>query len=795
MNKKLLANLKDATVESSLGVVKLDSEGAPVAGVRMDASKAYAGIPHFLQKVINDSSIDAWNEITRKIDYIYNNLNYAFSGLERETSFLTKIKSQLESGKKLFFKPNLVFPDAIDSTTHSAGPGAAAVTDWALVAALMRWFHDAADVSYHQMALGEASSSTSLVAFQYTRQSGKKITTEAVIEGRSGEFYGGWGFFFVRKYLSDHHPASHKDDPMKGYEESISGQYVPPGKAKDRLMVYDLNQLADESRGRTLPVPEGDNFNEITLHKVVVGGDPSDPADVLDYPGCVLINVPKLKMHDQDLLTNATKNLGIGLYPMQVPYSDKGKRKWKYSYPYTDIPVLKCLLPHMPWMPAIDENTGLPTRNEKGEYIVSRTAGIAGTQADIIRATQSQGVLMLHVVDAIESINLNHNGMGLRVPEGYVWSSLDCIALDSLCARYCFKTVPMMDGKKLKEENGWPTEFVHHVPVAEIEGGSIVTEAGIDSPLFRYDLYKYAEERGVGRQNYFVIGWDSQTQAPLGSVRGHLGKIENGQFMELMTKELYYNSDCFLWDMQKTVFSYLKSSDLLTGSSYLKDFMEEFDENGDGKIDYSEKGRKGCWTQNMRLFSDTNHLRVTDVYGHLKAGFKFNADVARYSEKKWNFQGHDFFKGVVMVSVAMLAFKMSQAEEEHIDSFFQTMSWGKGKWPSWQLAFYEATRGTLYGSQFLTKISLGSIYGNAFQYADKTMNGGSYSGSTDVPSAANSINKYFKAISEGKDSLDFTLYVPLGYGKLEKVNIPNVEETEDPGMMFTAHFNGDREVW
>jgi hypothetical protein len=172
-----------------------------------------------------------------------------------------------------------------------------------------------------------------------------------------------------------------------------------------------------------------------------------------------------------------------------------------------------------------------------------------------------------------------------------------------------------------------------------------------------------------------------------------------------------------------------------------------------------------------------------------------NADVARFSEKNWNSQGHDFFKGLMMVSIVQLAFKMSQAEDEHQDSFFKTMSWGKGKWPSWQHVFDEIAHGTLYGSQILTKISLGSMYGNAFQYADKTMNGGSYCGSTGVPSAIDSINRYFKAISLGADPLDFTLYVPGGYGRLEKVKIPNVEETEDPSRMLTAHFNGDREVW
>jgi len=58
-------------------------------------------------------------------------------------------------------------------------------------------------------------------------------------------------------------------------------------------------------------VPEGANFKEITLHKVIIGGDPADAEDLHNYPGCVLINVPKHKIHAQDLLTNAIKNLGI----------------------------------------------------------------------------------------------------------------------------------------------------------------------------------------------------------------------------------------------------------------------------------------------------------------------------------------------------------------------------------------------------------------------------------------------------------------------------------------------------
>ena len=39
--------------------------------------------------------------------------------------------------------------------------------------------------------------------------------TEAIMEGKYGEEYGGWGFYFVRLYLSATHDSSHSNDPMK----------------------------------------------------------------------------------------------------------------------------------------------------------------------------------------------------------------------------------------------------------------------------------------------------------------------------------------------------------------------------------------------------------------------------------------------------------------------------------------------------------------------------------------------------------------------------------------------------
>jgi hypothetical protein len=64
-----------------------------------------------------------------------------------------------------------------------------------------------------------------------------------------------------------------------------------------------------------------------------------------------------------------------------------------------------------------------------------------------------------------------------------------------------------------------------------------------------------------------------------------------------------------------------------------------------------------------------------------------------------------------------------------------------------------------------------------------------------MSSDLSAVQNYVKAVSQGTAPLNFTLYVPPGYGSLGKVKIPNVEETADPRKIFTAHFNGGQEVW
>jgi len=50
--------------------------------------------------------------------------------------------------QKLLLKPNLVVHRCTDSITH--GPGdVMGCTAWPFIAALLRWFHDKLDITYH----------------------------------------------------------------------------------------------------------------------------------------------------------------------------------------------------------------------------------------------------------------------------------------------------------------------------------------------------------------------------------------------------------------------------------------------------------------------------------------------------------------------------------------------------------------------------------------------------------------------------------------------------------------------
>ncbi|BBF43761.1 hypothetical protein lbkm_2449 [Lachnospiraceae bacterium KM106-2] len=757
--------------------MKIDTDGSPISLVRIDTEKAYSDLYTLLQSYINSNDLSAWEQIKAKIDYLYSNMTLLLDTLDQETDFKSLVLCQIAEGKKLLFKVNGVGINVIDGITHGAGNAAPICSQWPFVAALMRYFHDSLNISYYQMTFGEASTSAQLFATTYSALAGRTITCESTLEGRNGNFYGGFGFYFVRKYLSDRHPSGHTDDPMNGYENSVTGEYLPPGRANDRLMLYDLNNIYSADRGRTIKVTNGGNYDELTIHKAVIGGDDTDKAD---YPGCILINTPILKMHAQDLITNAIKNLGIGLYPSYCLEQDN--KTFKYSH-YT---TFKSKLPHSPWVMELDEKTMLPITDENGDYIRTKTLGFLGTQCDIVRSVREQGILILNISDAIHIVNISHNPDGLSkpIPEGLMFASLDPLALDYCCARYCNNQLPLMDGKALMKKYNWPTEFVQIVPLPYISDHNIATTTGYDSPLFRYYLFDYAEQHGVGKKQYYVTGYDTLTDTPFVSLDGHLGRIENRYFNELITNTLYYNPTTLIHHLQLTILSYAKCNDILTGTSIYNEIMNLFDENKDGVIDYEEKGRG--YDNAMLAYLSKLLETGTSKKDSIKYNFLTSQYFIKYIDKDWNLQNIDFLKDFSLITIANIAYELSKSEDLSPDLFISNMSYGQGLWPSWQTAFYIWWTTTLYGGIHRDQMSLNSLYGYALQYADMISNNSQYS------SHANAINDYFKDCTKTKKTLPFTLYVPKDYSMLDNIRIPNVVETDDKEKLFTVVFE---EVW
>ena len=99
-----------------------------------------------------------------------------------------------------------------------------------------------------------------------------------------------------------------------------------------------------------------------------------------------------------------------------------------------------------------------------------------------------------------------------------------------------------------------------------------------------------------------------------------------------------------------------------------------------------------------------------------------------------------------------------------------------------------STMTRIYGQSYPNRPSLYSLYGYAFRYADKKQANGHYTGSTGLNSDPESLNKYLKDAENGIQTLRFKIYVPKGFGKMGDTKLPNLEETNDPGKIFTAEF-------
>jgi hypothetical protein len=781
-------------VETPIGKKPLDNAGAPVSIARMDPGETYIYISRLLQEYIDNGSEPAWQKIKLRIDDIYLTVSAAIEALETASPFLAEVKKQVAAGKKLIFKPNIVTLPLIDYTHHGNGiPGAN--SHWEFVACVMRWFHDKAGITYYQMAVAEAGMTISTDTAARSRMLGRKLTPEAVMEGKYGNDYGGWGFYFTRKYLAEVHGEKHTDNPMNGYQESLDGACVIPGQVKDKLMFYNLNRV-DDANSRDVPVADGINFKSITIHKAVIGGNTEDPEDMKNWPGCVLVNLPILKIHVLELITFALKNIGMGIYAMEAKADNKpGSCKWKYSIPETRIPFGKLKVPHARWSLKADEDTLRPIRDSKGEFIWQRTGGMEATIADGINAVRGQNVMMLHIGDGIECTNIYHSGMtGQIIPEGLVFAGKDPVAMDNCAAHYLFNMVTMKETAKIQKQWGIKSEVIQKTPYTKIDGKNIVTTEGYDSCYSRYHTFKHCEERGIGKVDFHVTGKDLWEGGQLTAVNGRIGRVEKDKFTDLVTTTNYHASGKPLLDFQAALFSYLELNDKLTGASYKQQLLKHQDENNDGVIDYLEGGKNAGgmagFAYNQVLMSSQ-----ADPLQAIKLRYLFSMIPNKWIHKEWNTEELETGEKGMVGQAAAQAFRMSQSPAESPDPLYPGRMWGQGKWPSIQYVFELMKYARVYGPMFPGRIDTNmSAYGQAFAYADIKWNGGKYCTKQAMEKHEDIVENYHRAVARGEKPLPFTVYVPRGYAGYEGKIFPNAKETSDPALIFTADFNG-KEAW
>jgi hypothetical protein len=116
-----MMNLKSkpgSMVQTSMGKKRLDYRGSAIGASRMNPAEAYGAIPLLLQEYINTGGESLWQDIRQRIDKVYTAVSRALEALDAAEPFSADIKKLLKSGKKLFFKPNLVNLPAIDLVTH-----------------------------------------------------------------------------------------------------------------------------------------------------------------------------------------------------------------------------------------------------------------------------------------------------------------------------------------------------------------------------------------------------------------------------------------------------------------------------------------------------------------------------------------------------------------------------------------------------------------------------------------------------------------------------------------------------
>jgi len=415
---------------------------------------------------------------------------------------------------------------------------------------------------------------------------------------------------------------------------------------------------------------------------------------------------------------------------------------------------------------------------------------------DIIKATLNQDVFMIHIVDGIQAINLDHMGNGIKTSEGIIFAGLDPVATDILSARYMFSNVPFKESLEVNLDNGTAGGFPQKVPIPVWDGNNIITEYGYDCPLSRDISFESAENRGLGQRLYHAKGYDLLTDAPIVSLKGHIGSVKDGRFSDIITATLFYDSHKMPWDLQKTSLAYMSVLDNITGSNLKEEFFRCYDEDEDGVISYEEFGKKGALSLYLHAGGLLASMMGSQKYGNLIGHYKVISSFYKLSNKSYNSEQHEITKEFFIASACNIAFTISKLDMEIPDPFRPGLTCGKGKWPTLQFAQYYQLGVLLFGLGFPFSVGIPSLYSDSLFHADLTQNDGEYYDENLSQQDPESVRRYIDDITTKKiKPLDFTLYIPAGFDTLSGKKIPNLEITDDKDKIFTTSFRNGIEIW
>jgi hypothetical protein len=356
--------------------------------------------------------------------------------------------------------------------------------------------------------------------------------------------------------------------------------------------------------------------------------------------------------------------------------------------------------------------------------------------------------------------------------------------------------MPLEAVDKIQKEYQLKSDVIQKVSWPEIKGQNIVSGDGYDSPFSRYHALKHCQDRGIGQPQFYITGADLWQGGSLASLQQHLGRVQDGVFNELLTSNLYYTPNKPLWDFQATCFRYLELEDQLNGSNYKQQVLAAFDDNKDGIIDYLETGKGD--NQILAGYSMSLMCQDLDPLVALELRFMITSTQLRRLKKEWNAAGLSIGDMSLPGQALSLAYAMSKSSQENPDPFYPGRTWGRGKWPSMRLVLQRQICARVYGASFPDRFdAIMSPYGCAFRYADAACGESQYCRDQVAAQNEDVIGKYHQAILRGAALLPFTIYVPPGLGFQGPTQVPNVIETDDPQLMFTAVFKtpGGPKTW